>query len=188
MGHANQFYFATRWIDPRKVRKVVEIGSKDYGSTVPWRKVFKGAEYVGTDLEAGPGVDVVADVTKGIDGLPTDADLVICCSVLEHVERPWIAAENLMRLLKPGGVLYIATPWVWRYHPYPDDYFRFSFNGIRSLFPGLEWVAQEYSTNKNSRDFIPAVNGSDNALAVESDGVKYLPYLELHSLGVKSGN
>jgi len=40
----------------------------------------------------------------------------------------------------------MSVPWVWRYHAYPDDYFRFSWRGIETLFPEFSWSDKHYST------------------------------------------
>lgn len=87
-------------------------------------------------------------------------------------------------MVRPGGFVYVAVPWVWRYHPYPDDYWRFPFSGIRELFAGVDWTEQVYSTSREG-EFVPAQSGEDNAMAVMVGERKFLPYLELHSLGVR---
>ena len=192
MGDINQLHFLRKKA-PTSDGPVLEIGSKDYGSTSCFRDFYTGCSYVGVDLEAGKGVDVVADLTAGIAGLPENHfALAICCSVLEHVHKPWLMAENITRLLRPGGKLYVSVPWVWRYHPYPDDYFRFSFRGIRSLFEHFDWGPAYYSTTSEG-DFFPiddTQHGIDNALAVvvKSEGQrkrKYLPYLMVNMIGAK---
>lgn len=183
MGHINQAIYLGRHVLRENVRKVVEIGSKDYGSTVEWRHLFQ-CEYIGVDMEPGKGVDVVCDITQSSEGLPTDADLLICCSVLEHVKRPWEAAPRLEGCLRPGGVMYVSVPWVQRYHGYPDDYWRMTHSAIRELFPAIEWADHTYSTNVKG-EFVAVTPGADNDLALEVEGRKHLPYLELHSVGVR---
>jgi SAM-dependent methyltransferase len=192
MGDVNQLRFLQKKV-PSCDGPVLEIGSKDYGNTSSFREFYRHCSYVGTDLAAGQGVDVVADLTAGIAGLPENHfALAICCSVLEHVHKPWLMAENITRLVRPGGKLYVSVPWVWRYHPYPDDYFRFSFRGVRSLFESFNWQAAYYSTTAEG-DFHPideAQPGIDNAMAVvvKSEGDrkrKYLPYLMVNMIGEK---
>jgi hypothetical protein len=101
-------------------------------------------------------------------------------------------AANLTRLVRPGGTLYVAVPWVWRYHPYPDDYFRFSWRGITEIFPGITWSRMAYSTTATDEFFDITGDGVgiDNNLAkyVETPkgGRKYLPYLQVHMLGIRS--
>jgi hypothetical protein len=193
MGDANQRLFLERHI-PRVDGPVIEIGSRDYGSTASFRDLYAGVQYIGADLEAGEGVDVVVDLTQGLGGLGEGSfALAICCSVLEHTPRPWAMANNITRLLRPGGALYLSVPWVWRYHPYPDDYFRFSPRAVQSLFPEIIWTTGTYSTNVPG-DSVPLdlrdIANVDNAMAVTVKGTqqsrKYLPYLMVNMLGRRS--
>lgn len=186
MGDLNQITYLRRHL-PRLNGPILEIGSKEYGSTSSFREFYRENEYVGADMSEGSGVDVIVDLTKGLGPLPErHFALIICCSVLEHVDRPWLFADNLCRLLHPSGVLYMAVPWVWRFHPYPDDYFRFSHRGICALFPDIDWHHVELSTNVTN-EFAKVKPGIDTALAVHFEAGqetrKYLPYLQYHMLG-----
>lgn len=183
MGHYNQLLFCKAFI-PESPGRILEIGSKQYGSSQRFRETY-GGDFVGCDLEPGEGVDVVCDLTRGIEPLePESFDLVICCSVLEHVPRPWKMAENIARLIKPKGQLYVSAPWVWKYHAYPDDYFRYSWRGIESLFEPLRFGKFFYSTIADGEIFkcAPDVDGE---MAVADGARKYLPYLEVHGIGRK---
>lgn len=93
-------------------------------------------------------------------------------------------AENMQRLVRPGGSIFISVPWVWRYHNYPDDFWRFSWAGIQSLFPEVRWDQPEFSTTRDGELF-PAVKDADNNLAVVIEGRKFLPYLMLQMIGTK---
>jgi|SRR5579872_4195925 len=47
--------------------------------------------------------------------LPDESqDVVICESILEHVESPRLALSEVFRLLRPGGVAWIVTTNQWR--------------------------------------------------------------------------
>lgn len=64
-------------------------------------------------------------------------DAVICMAVLEHVYDPKRAAEEIVRVLKPGGRAFIYVPFIYRYHAHAQDYrdyFRYSKDGIAYLF------------------------------------------------------
>ena len=190
MGDRNQRLFLEKLV-PAAGGPVLEIGSKDYGSTTSFRDLYGGDEYVGADLEAGKGVDIVADLTAGLGGLQEGHfALAICCSVLEHTPQPWAMAANITRLLRPGGLLYLSVPWVWRYHAYPDDYFRFSPRGVQALFPGLEWTRATYSTtvvgehiDLNLADFREIDNRMAEVAETPGGQRKYLPYLMVNMLG-----
>lgn len=185
MGDHNQVVFLKTHV-PTVDGPVLEIGSKQYGSTSSFRDFYKGHEYVGIDMEAGEGVDLVVDLTKPPPPCFEGGKfaLAICCSVLEHVDRPWVFAENLTALVRPGGKLYVSAPWVWRWHGYPDDYYRFSWSGIRVLFRDFEWGDAVYSTNVPG-EFFKAVPGADDKLAGNNGGRKYLPYLMVNMIGTR---
>lgn len=184
MGGINQLIFVQE-ICGKEHGRILEVGSKDYGSTIPFRQELTWDEYVGLDMSEGKGVDVVGDLEEGLCGLaPSSFDFIICCSVLEHTKRPWVVAQNLTSLLAPGGRLYTASPWVWRYHPYPDDYWRISFTGLQLIFPDLKFDQMVYSTSQEG-EFMPAVKNAENDLAKMHEGRKYLPYCEIHALGTK---
>jgi SAM-dependent methyltransferase len=61
-------------------------------------------------------------------------DVVWSYNSFEHFSRPWIAAANVVRFLKPGGAALVSTVFSWRYHPVPKDYYRFSDDALRFLF------------------------------------------------------
>ena len=77
---------------------IVEIGSANVNGSI--RPFFKGSQYTGVDLAAGPGVEVVA---SGHDvALPADSvDLAISCECFEH--NPDVArhVRELHRMTKP---------------------------------------------------------------------------------------
>jgi len=60
-------------------------------------------------------------------------DLVILDQIIEHIEDPFRAMAEIHRILKPGGTLAAATPFLVYIHPTPDDYWRFTESGIRKL-------------------------------------------------------
>jgi hypothetical protein len=195
MGDVNQMTYLKRHV-PLQNGPVLEVGSKDYGSTSTFRSVYSASEYIGVDMAPGKGVDAVVDLVEGTGTLPlAHFSLVICCSVMEHVRKPWVFAENLSKLTRVGGQIYISVPWVWRHHAYPDDYFRFSYRGVMELFPGFDWVSLEYSTNVPN-EFIPISSDSkltDDSMAVfhrvafmSKQRRKYLPYLMVNMLGTKA--
>ena len=77
---------------------------------------------------------------------------VLCTEVLEHTERPHVVAQELMRVLKPGGILILTTRFVYPIHDSPGDYFRFTKYGLRKLFSGWTLIEEQselgdFSTN-----------------------------------------
>lgn len=185
MGDSSQLTFLKERV-PVVDGPVLEIGSRSVnGRTSSFRDFYTGP-YVGVDCEAGDGVDVVMDLAKSELEFHEHFALAICCSVLEHVENPWVMAGNITKALRPGGKLYISVPWVWRYHAYPDDYWRFSWRGVQMLFQDLKWGDALYSTTR-AGEFFPASPNVDDQRAMVVEGRKYLPYLMVNMIGEKDG-
>ncbi len=61
-------------------------------------------------------------------------DAVISIAVLEHVRDPFKCANEIARVLKPGGDLYCCVPFLQPLHGYPHHYFNATSQGIRALF------------------------------------------------------
>jgi len=117
---------------------VLEIGTRRVIPTSPtihkdW--VPHAAEYIGTDFASGLDVDVVADVSDLSAAFGEQRfDAIISCSTLEHIQYPWVAAVEICRTLKVGGFLFVQTHQTFPIHAYPYDYWRFTKEGLQTLF------------------------------------------------------
>ena len=141
------FKFQEQYLRPRPGKALI-VGSRIYVEKEDRRKRY--ADCVGVDMQPGPGVDRVLDLEES---LPADFGPfahIECMSVLEHSRRPWLLAANLERVLEPGGSIFVAVPFVWRVHGYPDDYWRFTASGVRQLFPRVRWEAEAYAHSEIS--------------------------------------
>lgn len=140
---------------------ILEIGSRDYGTTANLRDLFPGEMYIGIDMQAGKGVDRVLDLTIPFEKI--DAVLegrrfgaIICLSVLEHCAQPFLMAANITKLLHSGGTLYVSVPFSWKFHGYPSDYWRFTHEGVKKLFPDLVFdIAVSRTSTDVTGDFRP---------------------------------
>ena len=155
MGDVNQYAFIEKHASVFQP-PFLEIGSRDYGNTQDLRSLFApGAKYVGVDMSPGPGVDVVCDLTRPLADVASalgeqSFGAIFCLSVLEHCARPFAMAENLTALLAPGGVACLSVPFAWQFHGYPSDYWRFTHEGLKQLFPDLEFPTEwtQWSTSR----------------------------------------
>ncbi|MCH8829070.1 MAG: methyltransferase domain-containing protein [Planctomycetes bacterium] len=161
MGDTNQLTFAGR-IAGECAGPFLEVGSKNYGSTQDLRSLFSGkGDYTGVDLELGAGVDVVLDMSGDFQTIERTLEgrrfgTVFCFSVLEHCKQPFRMAENLTRLLKPDGRLCVSVPFVWQFHGYPSDYWRFTHEGVKQLFPQIDFDENAgVSVTSRNGDFHP---------------------------------
>jgi SAM-dependent methyltransferase len=88
---------------------------------------------VNLNIDLFPNVDVVGDAYA----LPyaCDAvDAIYCEAVLEHLEFPNDAVKEMHRVLRPGGQLFAATPFLQMFHGYPNHYQNFTLVGHERLF------------------------------------------------------
>jgi len=161
MGDVNQVLFIEKHAQHFR-GPYLEVGSKDYGSTADLRRVLKHqGEYTRVDMQPGPDVDLLLDLTAPFDQL--DAGLggvrfgtIFCLSVLEHCRQPFAMGENLTRLLAAGGKICLSVPFAWKYHGYPSDYWRFTQEGVKLLFPRLSFdPAQCVAATSQPGDFRP---------------------------------
>jgi hypothetical protein len=143
LGHINQYEFV-RKRRPEIKGPILEIGSRDYGNTQNVRELFPDTPYVGVDMSQGDGVDVVIDLTRPFDEIDETLGrrrfgTVFCFSVLEHCAQPFAMADGITRLLAPGGAAILSVPFAWKFHGYPSDYWRFTHEGVKLLFPSLRF-------------------------------------------------
>jgi len=122
----------------------LEIGSRNYGNTEDLRSLFLGEKYIGVDMSKGDNVDTVLDFTIPFESLDKALDnqrfgTIFSFSVMEHCENPFLMAENMMRLLKPGGKIVLSVPFAFKFHGYPSDYWRFTEEGVKKMFPQIDW-------------------------------------------------
>ena len=118
--------------------RVLELGTKRSNpqqSTMHKDWIPNAGEYLGTDIEEGLDVDIVADAHRLTDIVGENQfDIIVSCSTFEHFKYPYLVAHELMKALKVGGLLFIQTHQTFPLHAYPYDYFRFSREALKSLF------------------------------------------------------
>ena len=135
---------------------VLEVGTKQSreGAETHHHLYFPSVprdRYVMADIADGADVDVVADLHR----LPTEwsgrFDGVVASAVFEHLERPWIAAKEVARVLKPGGRCWISTHQTYPLHSYPSDYFRFSREALSLLVTDADMEVVEVGYQHRTR-------------------------------------
>jgi hypothetical protein len=131
--------------------RVLELGTKRSLASRSTRHehwVPNAGEYLGTDIEGGEDVDIVADMHRLTQVTGEEQfDVIISCSTFEHFKYPHLAAHEVMKALRIGGVVFIQTHQSFPLHAYPYDYFRFSREALTGLFGtqmGFRVVATDY--------------------------------------------
>ncbi len=104
--------------------RLVEVGSQDVNGSL--RELCPAdMEYVGVDFAAGKGVDLVLSDPYKLPFENETVDAVLCSSVLEHSQMFWVTFLEMLRILKPSGLIYILVPSNGDVHRYPVDCWRF---------------------------------------------------------------
>jgi predicted SAM-dependent methyltransferase len=106
-------------------------------STGPYRALFPNR--IGVDIERAAGVDVVADA-HALAFRDQSFDVVVSTEMLEHLREPQRAANEMFRVLRPGGTLVLTTRFLFPLHDAPHDYFRYTKYGLQHLFRQFQIV------------------------------------------------
>jgi SAM-dependent methyltransferase len=116
--------FFQTYVAGRSGLTVVDVGAQDVNGTL--RSVCPpGNRYIGIDFVAGKGVDIVIDDPYSLPVDGESADVVVCSSCFEHSEFFWLLFNEIQRVLKPNGLLFLNVPSNGSLHRYPVDCWRF---------------------------------------------------------------
>jgi SAM-dependent methyltransferase len=132
--------------------RMLEIGAQHQ----PIGKHFPTFEYWSMDIRKTADNVVVGDITSCPELESEQFDVIVSLDVFEHLNRPWKAAEEIIRLLKPGGIAFTTTIFSWRYHPSPIDYYRYTPDALEFLFSGLETIHKSWDyTERRIKNWKP---------------------------------
>lgn len=121
---------------------VVELGTKRWATNSTHHKHYwPNAKHIGVDFIDGLDVDIVCDVEKMSEKFAVDSiDAIFSASTFEHIRRPWVAAAELLKCLKPNGVIFIQSHEHFPRHAFPHDYWRFTPEAYKVLFEGATQI------------------------------------------------
>lgn len=122
--------------------KIIELGTRKWGDKSTHHKhLWPKLDHIGVDILPGDDVDLVANAevlsTHFTEG---SIDAVFSASTFEHIARPWIAAQEILKVLKPGGVFFVQSHQTFPVHGYPFDYFRYTERAWPILFHGCKKI------------------------------------------------
>ena len=97
------------------------------------KKNFKNVFSIDIDENRNPNqkIDICDDNFSS--NIKTKPSLVCCFEVLEHTKDPKKAIRNIYSILKKGDYFLASTPFNFHIHDEPNDYFRFTYFGLRML-------------------------------------------------------
>jgi len=152
-------------------------------------------DVISIDLYEAPGVDVLGDIVS-MPFIEGSIDGIIARGVLEHVTNPERVAEEMYRVLKPGGRIFCSIPFIQGYHPSPGDFRRYTIDGIQLLFSrftrdhcgitrgsasSFVWIAREFFSELFSFNSITLYKALKIVFGWLLQPIKYLdPITETH--------
>lgn len=112
---------------------VIDVGGADVNGS--YREVFADPRfrYLTVDLAAGEGVDLALDDPYQLPFDDDSVDIVVSGQMLEHCEFFWRTFGELVRVLKPDGLLILIAPSGGPIHRYPVDCYRFYPDAYHAL-------------------------------------------------------
>ncbi len=140
----NKFFalLSSRYLIRRNIRKFVynSVKNKQFSIVLdvgagksPYKKIIKHNKYICLDIENRGNCEnlVLIDANKEWPIKDNYADLVLATETLEHIRKPQEFIKEVYRVLRPGGILILTTPFVWPLHEEPNDYFRYTKYGLK---------------------------------------------------------
>jgi len=117
-----EFYLGKYSDDPAAIVLDIGAGAKKYPNVVS------------LDLYNYPGIELCARADK-VPLADNSVDMIISTSAIEHMMNIDRAFQEMQRILKPDGTIFITAPFIYPYHPEPFDLRRWSVRGILDSLP-----------------------------------------------------
>ncbi|HWH07273.1 MAG TPA: methyltransferase domain-containing protein [Candidatus Paceibacterota bacterium] len=111
--------------------EILDVG----GSTKSgYHELMQGTHTITTaNIDAAYGADLIFDAEKAWPIADESYDAVLFINVLEHLYDHRMALREAYRVLRPGGTLHIAVPFMFNVHGSPNDYFRYTKSALTRL-------------------------------------------------------
>lgn len=145
LGKASMDNYIVDIIENHKNKLVLEsLDLLDIGGGKGWGKILYEKNYINyscLDLNTSrveKDIEYIkGDITEQDLKINRQFDIIFTKDTFEHILNPWDATQNILNLLRDGGLLIFIAPFSWRYHPSPYDSYRYSHTGAQYLFERL---------------------------------------------------
>lgn len=133
MQKCHDRYFLKSQVSNKSDIKVLDIGAANFNGS--YRSLFSASniDFIGVDLEEGPGVDIVLQSPYQLPFENESIDLVISGQAFEHCEFFWASFDEMLRVLHPDGMIFLLVPSSGPEHRYPVDCYRFYPDSMTAL-------------------------------------------------------
>lgn len=158
MAHIEQYAFAVRMLRMFTPmfhdKRVLGVGTLDVNSSSTGYNVeelFQNCDHVKLDLAPGPGVTYVCHAADFERDVSSGFDVVYSCEALEHDRRWRETCAAMVRLCRPGGLIFVTTAG-----PERDEH------GTTRAHPHVSPATNDYYGNLSVRDLSDAFDADEN--------------------------
>jgi SAM-dependent methyltransferase len=145
-GTKNRKKFSNKISQSNLSGPILDIGSgpvKNGNTKGLSEKIFERRKAM--DYKKYPGVEIVGSV----ENIPLESNStagVLFQGVIEHIDNPKKAIEEISRILKPGGYVYVEAPFLQHFHYDPVDHYRFTDDGLKKIFEQSNFEVIDYGS------------------------------------------
>jgi ubiquinone/menaquinone biosynthesis C-methylase UbiE len=139
-NRSNIFKEVSRFAKENRIgNEVLDVGCGES----PYKHLFDKHKYTGLDIELSghAGVNMAADIYydgKEFPLVSNSFDAVICTEVITHSFDQDLLINEILRVTKPQGLIFVTTPFLWLENEAPYDNNRFTLFGIVNRFSRLD--------------------------------------------------
>lgn len=86
------------------------------------------------NIVAETGAEHIFDLEKPFVLPDGSYDGVLCMNILEHIYNHQQFLAECHRIVRPGGTILLAVPFLMQVHPSPHDHFRYTGESLERMF------------------------------------------------------
>ncbi len=117
---------------------LLEIGPQKRSEV---QKNFKLCKIETLDIVDDYKPNIIGDITQFNEHIEDSKyDIITCLEILEHTVNPFLAINELRRILKHDGYLLLSAPLNWRIHGPAPDCWRITEFGWKVLLKDFEII------------------------------------------------
>jgi len=109
---------------------IIDIGGGKSADYLSFMNRAEGATFKTFDVKIGEKIDFEKDTLPAKDG---SYDTVLFLNVIEHIYNHQHIANEVIRIIKPGGKLVGFVPFLMWYHPDHRDFFRYTHEALEII-------------------------------------------------------
>lgn len=113
------------------IGKTIDIGGGKHPDYISFMKRLPNTEMVSFDIKTGATTDFEKDALPAEDA---SFNTVLFLNVMEHIFNYQHIANEVVRIVTPGGRLIGFVPFLMWYHPDHRDFFRYTHEALELIF------------------------------------------------------